>query len=390
MKKHQSPPKPSPEEEDPEIALANEYEHEDKPVEALMIYQNVMEQLMDSAEYVSDRASSASLNAKCQRLRPHSEVLKKKVDSMYSPGNLAKHFTLSPAKPQIATEVLAKPKTLVDTLRENVVLPAKLPQLFLGRSSPGAILLYGPPVSGKTFLVNAIAGEAGAKILSVDLNTLREHDRPGQFLHEIFMCAAAHLPCVLLFENVEALSNERRGSDVIHGEKDWSFLRIVRRVFILEIDGYSITGNCNSSRPHGLFVIATTRAPWMVDPAIRRVLARRLYVPESDDEEVRANMLADLLSDVPAKVSKKELDEIAKLTSAYSRDELQKLVQFCLIDQMNARVGKIKEGAMKAAMKEVTKQDIVEMMKRVRASVPRCGVPKHDTRSYDQWTHDFT
>jgi len=138
--------------------------------------------------------------------------------------------------------------------------PLKNPDMMrlYGKSLRGGLLLYGPPGCGKTFVARATAGELGAKFLAIGLSDvldmwLGESERK---LHEIFEHARRNRPCVLFFDEIDALGRKRslmRNSSVAN----------VVNQLLTEMD--SIQGN-----NEGLFILAATNHPWDVDTALRR------------------------------------------------------------------------------------------------------------------------
>ena len=75
-------------------------------------------------------------------------------------------------------------------LNRSFLLPLKQPEVFarFGKSVRGGLLLYGPPGCGKTFIARALAGEIGARFVSIGLSDvldmwLGESERK---LHELF------------------------------------------------------------------------------------------------------------------------------------------------------------------------------------------------------------
>ena len=122
----------------------------------------------------------------------------------------------------------------------------------------GGLLLFGPPGCGKTFIARATAGELGAKFLSVGLSDVLDMwlGNSEKNLHEIFERARRKSPCVLFFDELDALSRKR--TLVRH-----SAISGVVNQLLAEMDSI---GNNNE----GVFVLAATNHPWDVDTALRR------------------------------------------------------------------------------------------------------------------------
>src|SRR5207253_7673484 len=100
-----------------------------------------------------------------------------------------------------------------EEIRLKIILPLEHPELFqaYGKKVGGGILMYGPPGCGKTHLARATAGEVKAGFLSVGINDVlnmwigqSEHQ-----LHELFEQARRNKPCVLFFDEVDALGASR-------------------------------------------------------------------------------------------------------------------------------------------------------------------------------------
>lgn len=61
---------------------------------------------------------------------------------------------------------------LKKVLKSLVILPRSQPQLFINRKAFNSILLFGPPGTGKTQLVHALAYEANAKLCCVTVGDI--------------------------------------------------------------------------------------------------------------------------------------------------------------------------------------------------------------------------
>ena len=185
--------------------------------------------------------------------------------------------------------------------------PLKNPELrrMYGKSLRGGLLLYGPPGCGKTYIAKAIAGELGARFLSIGLTDIIEMwmGNSEKNLKELFDLARRTAPCVLFLDEVDALGQKR--SHLRH-----SGLRTVVNTLLSELDG---VGEDNEA----VFVLAATNHPWDVDAALRRPgrLDRTVLVLPPD-EPARQAIFGIHLADRPCKDL--DLAWLAKRTRRFS------------------------------------------------------------------------
>lgn len=137
--------------------------------------------------------------------------------------------------------------------------PLRNPELLkmYGATLGGGLLLYGPPGCGKTFIARAVAGELNARFLAVGLSDVLDMymGQSERNLSEVFALARRNAPCVLFFDEIDALG--RRRSQMRH-----SAANVVGQL-LAELDGAKASNE-------GVFVLAATNSPWDVDPALRR------------------------------------------------------------------------------------------------------------------------
>jgi SpoVK/Ycf46/Vps4 family AAA+-type ATPase len=196
-------------------------------------------------------------------------------------------------------------------LRTSFLAPLENPALrrMYGKSLRGGLLLYGPPGCGKTFIARAVAGELGAKFMAVGLHEvldmyLGESERK---LHELFENARREAPCVLFFDEVDAIGKRRTLARYSGG-------RDVIVQFLAELDSFG-------SNNDGVFALAATNHPWDVDPALRRPgrFDRTLLVLPPD-LAAREQILELNLRDRPT--VEIELAAIAEVTNLFSGADL--------------------------------------------------------------------
>ncbi|MGK3959391.1 AAA family ATPase [Sorangium sp. So ce118] len=196
-----------------------------------------------------------------------------------------------------------------------ILLPLQRPDLYAryGRKAGGGILLYGPPGCGKTLLARATAGESDLPFFNVRIEDILDPyvGMSERNLHDAFVEARAHAPCVLFLDELDALAFARRKH---HG----SAARALVDQLLQELDAIG-------SENKGLLVLGATNAPWDVDDALKRPgrFDRTVFVPPPD-EEARRSILEIAMAGRPA--DRLDLKKIARATPLWSGADLRAMV----------------------------------------------------------------
>lgn len=222
-------------------------------------------------------------------------------------------------RPKITFEDVGGMEAVKEEIELKIIRPLQHPELYkaYGKKVGGGILLYGPPGCGKTFLARATAGQVKARFISVGLNDVLDMwmGNSEKNLHQLFEMARANTPCVLFFDEVDALGASRSDMRQSAG-------RNLINQFLAELDGVD-TDN------EGLLVLGATNAPWHLDAAFRRPgRFDRIIFVAPPDAPGREGILQLLLRDKPTQ--QLDLQAVAKKTEGYSGADLQAVIDICI------------------------------------------------------------
>lgn len=211
-------------------------------------------------------------------------------------------------------------------LQEAVEWPFKYEQLFKSAKidMPRGILLHGPPGTGKTLIAKAIANEINANFISVKGPALLSKwvGESEKALREIFKRARQVAPCIIFFDEIDALFPQR-GSGGQVSERMLS-------VLLTEMDGVE--------ELQQVVVLAATNRVDMLDPALLRPgrfdLVIHMELPGEGD---RVKILAVHLKDLPLGEDV-DCTDLASQTEGFSGAELRDLIRRAALEAVRAHV----------------------------------------------------
>jgi transitional endoplasmic reticulum ATPase len=228
----------------------------------------------------------------------------------------------------VSMEDVGNMDAIKQELTETVVWPLMYPDTFdrLGVTPVRGVLLYGPPGCGKTFIVKALVHDAHANFLSVKGAELLSKwvGESERSVRELFRRARGAAPALIFFDEIDALAPARgTGSD--SGTTD----RVVASL-LTELDGIEDL--------RGVFVVAATNRPELVDPALLRPgrLERLVYVPPPD-AKARGAILAAAARRMPL-AEALDLAAIGASCEKFSAADLEALARGAALAAMRESV----------------------------------------------------
>ncbi len=213
------------------------------------------------------------------------------------------------------TRVVEKPIREPETFKKYGIKPAR------------GVLLYGPPGCGKTLLARAVAGESEANFISVKgpevlSMWLGESEKA---IRNIFKKARQVAPCVIFFDEIDALAGKRGFDNSRAGDR-------VLNQLLTEMDGIEELEN--------VIVLAATNRPDLVDGALMRPgRFDQLVLVGSPDKEARLNIFKVHTREMP--VQKVNFSELTELTEGYSGADIEAVCREAAYAAMDEKSEKV-------------------------------------------------
>ncbi|MCK5239341.1 MAG: CDC48 family AAA ATPase, partial [Candidatus Thorarchaeota archaeon] len=252
-------------------------------------------------------------------------------------------------KPNVKWDDVGGLEKVKSQLSEAVEAPLKHPEVFeeMGIRAPKGVLLFGPPGTGKTLLAKAVATESEANFISVRGPEIfnKYVGESEKAVREIFKKARQTAPCVLFFDEIDAILGSRTQQDETGVSK-----RIVNQ-FLAELDGMQSLQN--------VLVIGATNRADILDPAVLRPgrFDAIVFVPPPDIK-ARVEILRVHTKNMPLSPDV-DIDILSEMTEGFSGADIE---------------GLTREAAMTAVRddwkpKQVTMDHFREALKEVRPSI---------------------
>lgn len=232
----------------------------------------------------------------------------------------------------------------------KIIHPLKHTELYesYGKKVGGGILFYGPPGCGKTYLSKATAGEIDSQFISVGIDEILDMyiGQSEKKLNMIFEKARAMSPCVLFFDEIDALGANRNDLRSSGG-------RNLINQFLSELDGMN-------SDNDGILVIGATNTPWHLDSAFRRPgRFDRLIFVQPPSLNSRVDIFKISLSEKPT--DNIDYNKLAKITEGFSGADINASIDVAI-------ESKLQEAIKKGIPSPLKTKDIVSAIKQTNPS----------------------
>jgi len=225
--------------------------------------------------------------------------------------------------PSYGFERVANLDDVKQRLTEAVVWPMTDPDRFrrLGIEPPRGILLWGPPGTGKTFVVRALAHESGAAFFAVKGAELLDKyvGESERGVREVFARARAAAPAIIFFDEIDALAP-------IRGRSTTSVTDSVVAALLTEIDGVGARGD--------VVVIGATNRKDLIDPALLRSGRFETHIELTLPAASARRAMLDIV-DVPFD-NDVDLDALAERTEGLSFADIDGMLREAALEALRA------------------------------------------------------
>ena len=243
-------------------------------------------------------------------------------------------------------------------LIEAVQWPLKYPHLFeeAGIRPTKGILISGPPGCGKTLLAKAIANESGVNFISVKGPALLSKyvGESERGVREVFRKARQAAPCIIFFDEIDALVPVRSGSS-----SDSHVAERVLSQFLAEVDGIE--------ELKGVLVLGVTNRLDILDPAVLRPgrFDEVVEIPIPNEED-RKEIFEIHLRNKPLS-PRIVLDDLVSKTEGFSGADIAGACHKAALTALRRVVGQGGgEKADKRIRLQITKADLLSGLQKVQ------------------------
>ncbi len=268
-----------------------------------------------------------------------------------------------------------------NALKEAVEWPLKNAESFkrLGIKPARGIMLYGPPGCGKTYIVKAVANEAGVNFIAVKGPEIMSKwvGESEENIRKIFRKAKQVSPAIIFFDEMDAIA-PRRGLEAGTRVSE----QIVSQI-LTEMSGIEDI--------EGVAVISATNRPDIIDPALLRPgrFDKLIYVPAPDlgtrkkifeihtrnvpitwetaekgkkaEGYLKFSMNKNVADKGGTDMKTKFIDNLAQKTEGYSGADIEAVVREAALEALRENMN----------AKEVNAKHFEEALKKIRPSITK-------------------
>ncbi len=212
------------------------------------------------------------------------------------------------------------------------------------------ILLFGPPGTGKTMLIRAVANELdGVKLITLSGAEISKNGFENALatIREAFNRARENAPCIIFIDEIDALLPSRSDSGQLYIQ--------ITSEFLQELDGMKDAS--------GIVMVGATNRPDMLDTAIIRPgrVDKFIFVPPPGSQD-RASIFRENLKKVPLD-GDMDFERLASQTEGYTGADIANICREAKMGALEADLSSLKE-------KRITTDDMLEIIHAIKPSAP--------------------
>jgi transitional endoplasmic reticulum ATPase len=255
--------------------------------------------------------------------------------------------------PNVTWEDVGGLDSLKEELREAVEWPLKHKEAFeyVDVSPPKGILLYGPPGTGKTLIAKALAKMTESNFIAIKGPELLSKwvGESEKGVREVFRKARQAAPCIIFFDEIDALAPRRSGADSSHVSEN-----VVSQI-LTEIDGLE--------ELHNVLIIGATNRLDIVDEALLRPgrFDRVIEVPKPD--AAGRKHIFEIHTKKKPLASDVDLSKLVEITNGYTGAEIAAVCNRAAIAALRRHVGGQTQNIKDI---KITQQDLIDAIERAK------------------------
>jgi len=272
---------------------------------------------------------------------------------------------------------------IIEDLRESVIYPLTLPELYSTSYSllaaPSGVLLYGPPGCGKTMLAKALAHESGACFINLHISTVTNKwfGDSNKLVNAVFSLARKLEPVIVFIDEIDAVLGTRHT-----GEHEASGM--VKAEFMTHWDGLASANT--SGRPQRILILGATNRINDIDDAILRRMPKKFPISLPNASQ-RLKILKIILRDTKLEKESLDLDYLSRVMAGMSGSDIKEASREAAMVPVREMIQRQRQsGQRMESMKagEVRGLRTADFFLRTRASKPTQGT-KGD-RDEKEWS----